>query len=108
MAEDLGFDVAGPASTASSALMVAADQPPDIAIVDVNLTDGPTGPLIASELARSFGTKVLMVTANPALVAEGVGGIAAVLSKPFEPSDVAEVITMLSSRRSSGPSETRH
>ena len=96
LAEALGFDVGGPAPTARSAFMSAADDPPDIAIVDVNLTDGPTGPLIASELARAFGTKVLMVTANPALVAEGVGGVMAVLAKPFDPAEVAEVLTQLS------------
>lgn len=64
LAEDLGFEVAGPAASAQSALMVAADQPPDVAIIDVNLVDGPTGPLVAAQLAKAFGTQVLVLTAT--------------------------------------------
>lgn len=100
LAEDLGFEVAGPAVSAQSALMVAADQPPDIAIIDVNLVDGPTGPVVASQLAKAFGTQVLILTANPELVADGVGGVSVVLTKPFNPSEVSEALENLQKRRS--------
>jgi len=99
LAEELGFEVSGPAASAQSALMAAADQPPDIAIVDVNLLDGPTGPIVASQLAKAFGTQVMMLTANPELVAEGVGGVTVVLTKPFGPSEISKVLEVLDARR---------
>lgn len=37
----------------------------DLALVDVNLMDGATGPLIAEKLASEFGIEVVFVTANP-------------------------------------------
>lgn len=108
IAEAMGFEVAGPAMSSQSALMVASDRPPDIAIVDANLTDGPTGPFIASQLASAFGTEVLMVTANPELVAEGVGGVAVVLTKPYDPAEVADVLAMLAARCQGAESRARH
>lgn len=108
LAVTLGFEVAGPAVSSQSALMVAADQPPDIAIVDVNLTDGPTGAFVAAQLATKFGTEVLMITANPELVQQGVGGIAAVIAKPYDPSDVSYVLAALAARRETAPSTVRN
>ncbi len=98
IAEELGFNVDGPATNAASSLRLATLNPPDIAIVDVNLTDGPTGPAIAAHLAAAFGTAVLIVSANPEAVTLGEGGVAAILTKPVDERDVISVLCMFSAR----------
>jgi two-component system, response regulator PdtaR len=98
IAEELRFNVDGPAPDAASALRLAALNPPDIAIVDVNLTDGPTGPAIAAHLAATFGTAVLIVSANPEAVTQGEGGVAAILTKPLDERELISVLCMFSAR----------
>lgn len=105
--EGLGFEVRGPMMCSQSALTAATDLPPNIAIVDVNLADGPTGPYVASQLAKKFGTQVLMVTANPELVVEGVGGVVLVLTKPCDESKVAKALAMIAARLKGAASTAR-
>ena len=40
------------------------------ALVDVNLRDGPSGPVIARQLANGFGTKIVYVTASSSDIGE--------------------------------------
>lgn len=100
IAETLGFEVSGPAENSSSALAMAAENPPDIALVDVNLADGRTGPLVASELTAVFGTAIIAATANPDGIFEGEDGVEAVLVKPFAQDAVAATLLRLAARRS--------
>jgi DNA-binding response OmpR family regulator len=91
--EELGFGPVAVASCMQSAFREAGagpDTAPELALVDVNLADGPTGPVIGSQLARSFGTAVLFLTANPqsAQVADGGLGI---LTKPIDRDGVQTV-----------------
>lgn len=97
--EALGFDLAGPAISSTDAYILAAVQSPDIAIVDMNLIDGPTGPSVASRLANHYGTDVLVLTANPELVVKSDCRTAAVLTKPYDASQIADHLTLLASRR---------
>ena len=99
IAEELGFEVHGPATDATSSLRLANANPPDIAVIDVNLTDGPTGPSIAAHLASTFGTSVLIVSANPGTVTEGKDGVVAVLKKPLKEEELASILSKLASRR---------
>ena len=55
--------------------------------------DGLTGPVIARELANQFGTKVLILTANPAQAGEPFDGLLGVLEKPWDPSKLKQVFT---------------
>lgn len=61
--EDAGYRVAAIAADAPSALEAAPGC--RFAFVDVNLRDGPTGPVIAEQITRDYGVKVVFVTANP-------------------------------------------
>ncbi len=79
--EEQGFGPVRIASDARSALREAASKP-QLALVDVNLADGPTGPRIGEQLAREHGTTVLFITANPQCAAEADAGIG-ILSKPL-------------------------
>jgi DNA-binding response OmpR family regulator len=56
---------------------------PQIALVDLNLRDGPSGPTIALDLARAYGTKVVYVTANPAQIGDPAPTAIGIIQKPF-------------------------
>ncbi|WP_156170877.1 hypothetical protein [Croceicoccus naphthovorans] len=53
-----------------SALAKASDAI-DVALVDVNLADGATGPRIGEKLAADFGIEVIFVTPIPHNSAKG-------------------------------------
>ena len=57
--------------------------PPEVALVDVNLRDGPSGPLIAEELSRGHGTRIVYVTASHSQIAVPAPTTVGVARKPF-------------------------
>ncbi|MAB44241.1 MAG: response regulator [Sphingomonadaceae bacterium] len=88
---DLGHESAGIADDMQSALAKASDAI-DVALVDVNLADGATGPRIGEKLAADFGIEVIFVTANPAQLGEGVSGTLGALEKPVDLSILKQVL----------------
>lgn len=56
---------------------------PDIALVDLNLRDGLTGPAIARAVAGQFGARVIYVTANPGQIDIPAETAVGVVQKPF-------------------------
>ena len=95
---DLGFETVGIAPDMQSALHYAECKP-DIALVDVNLRDGETGPAIGVTLAQKYGTSVLFVTANPKRIIDTEAGPIGVLSKPVNDNEIAPVLDFLMSHR---------
>jgi CheY-like chemotaxis protein len=82
--EELGYASVGIAQDLETALDLA-QAGPDIALVDVHLRDGETGPLIARRLVEEFAVKVLFVTANPRMVADTqLPGAIGVIGKPCQ------------------------
>ena len=77
---DAGYEVG--AIAADSAQALAAAPACSFAFVDVNLRDGPTGPVIAQRIARDYGVKVVFVTANPGQIGTGPDALGYV-RKPF-------------------------
>lgn len=79
---DLGYEVVGIAPD-----LVAArdyfDEALDLALVDLNLRDGLTGPQIGETLGAK-GVTVLFVTANPRLLGYGIAGAIGVITKPAD------------------------
>lgn len=80
--EDRGYMSVGIAPDLGAALELA-EAKPDLALVDVNLCDGPTGPLIAERLAE-HGVGILFVTANPRMLEGAAGAAIGVLTKPCD------------------------
>lgn len=80
--EDRGHRSAGIAPDLETALVLARDKP-DLALVDINLRDGPTGPRIAEQLAQ-HGVGVLFVTANPRMLETAAVDAIGVLTKPCD------------------------
>lgn len=90
----LGFDTLGIAPDAQTAFQLA-DEKPDIALVDVNLRDGETGPGIGHKLANEYGAVVLFLTANPAQLGDGVEGTVGCLCKPVDHEEVQKALDFL-------------
>jgi len=77
---DAGYAVAGIAADRETALAAAGAC--EIAFVDINLRDGPTGPDIARELACKHNVKVVFVTANPTQIGTPANALG-YIRKPF-------------------------
>ena len=88
--EEMGFSPAGIAADERSALALA-DQT-DIALVDLNLQDGPTGMRIGRALAQKHGVTVLFMTANPGQLGNGVPGTLGVMAKPVTDRDLRAAV----------------
>lgn len=95
--EDLGCDVVGIAPDSRRARDLA-QRDVDIALVDLNLRDGPTGPDVGVELVDR-GITVLFMTANPSLLGEGVPGAVGVLPKPVEQDEVKAAAAYITAMR---------
>ena len=93
----MGMEVTGFAANTEQALRFAPTA--DIAFVDVNLSDGATGPEIGRRLAEDYGVAVVFMTANPEMVAGGVKGTLGVVSKPVMPFVVEQSLKYAAARR---------
>jgi len=89
MLVQLGHEVIGPASNMSEALEIAAD--PAVALVDVRLADGPTGPDVAAVLRQQHNIAVVFTTGNPEAVYESRDGVA-VITKPYDEQAIGQAI----------------
>jgi len=88
---DLGHEVIGVATDLSTALLLAG-QPIDLALVDLNLRDGLTGPEIGRRLYAEHRCAVLFVTANPRELGDGIAGAIGVLTKPTDEASVRAAV----------------
>lgn len=99
--EDLGHRPVGIAPDLSSAEHYS-EQPIDLALVDLNLRDGLTGPEIGRRLSER-GVTVLFITANPRLLGNGIAGTIGVLTKPTDEATVRAAVDFALSRRKGTP-----
>ena len=101
--EDLGYEVVGSAADARTARALAKDSDIDLALVDIHLSDGPTGVELGRGLANDNGVTVLYITANPGMLREGVAGTIGVLSKPTDERVVQHAVDYALRRRQGQP-----
>ena len=78
---DGGHAVLGTFPDAAS--VAAFGEAPDVALVDLNLRDGLTGPAVARDLALRFGARVIYVTANPGQIDNPAQTAVGIVQKPF-------------------------
>ncbi len=97
--EDLGYEVVGAAADARSARNMVRETEVDLALVDIHLSDGPTGVDLGRELGQEMGVTVLFMTANPGMVRNGVAGAVGVLSKPTDERAVQTAVDYALRRR---------
>lgn len=67
------------------------DEAIDLALVDLNLRDGLTGPQIGARLGEK-GVTVVFITANPALLGRGIAGAIGVITKPTDEDTVKAAV----------------
>ncbi|MFN4042003.1 MAG: response regulator [Brevundimonas sp.] len=103
--EDLGYDIAGVAADAHTARNLVRETEVDLALVDIHLSDGPTGVELGRELGQDQGVTVLYMTANPGMVRNGVAGTIGVLSKPTDERAVQKAVDYALRRRKGEPVE---
>jgi len=87
----LGYEVAGIAPDLTEARGFF-DEALDLALVDLNLRDGLTGPQIGETLGAR-GVTVLFVTANPRQLGHGIAGAVGVITKPTDEDMVRSAVT---------------
>jgi len=94
----LGHRPVGIAADSRKAEELAAQA--EIALVDLNLRDGPTGPEIGRMLAEKHGVTVVFVTANPSQLGDGVPGTLGVIPKPVNDDQMREAVSFAVAHRS--------
>ncbi|RZJ40211.1 MAG: response regulator, partial [Brevundimonas sp.] len=102
---DLGYFVVGTAADARTARNLVRENEVDLALVDIHLSDGPTGVTVGRELGEDMGVTVLFMTANPGMVRGGVAGTIGVLSKPTDERAVQTAVDYALRRRQGQPVE---
>ncbi|PKA39901.1 response regulator [Rhizobium sullae] len=88
-----GYRVSGIANDLDSAQRLAPYA--DVAFVDVNLSDGQTGPRIGQFLASEFGVAVIFVTGDEAAIDRGVAGTLGVIAKPVNATKIKAALDYL-------------
>ena len=102
--EEQGYRVVGIAADLEGSLAYA-DTGLDLALVDLNLRDGLTGPQIGSTLAGEHRVSVLFLTANPRLLGDGVAGAVGVLTKPTDEESLTSAVQFALRVREGQPAE---
>ena len=81
--EDAGHSVAGWATSSREARILVDTVGADLAFVDLNLGDGPTGLAVARYIAQTNASMVVFLTANASGLPETFEGAVGVISKPY-------------------------
>ena len=78
-----GYRVRGPAASMASALVIAAEQAPEIALVDVNLHGDGDGVELARALHERYSTTIVFLTAEPGRADAARDFALGVITKPY-------------------------
>lgn len=102
---EMGHVPVGIAADSRGAMVYAEEA--DIALVDLNLHDGPTGIEVGRSLAAR-GVTVVFITANPSQLGDGVPGALGVLPKPVNDQELrAAIAFVVASHRREHPVDVR-
>ena len=99
--QEAGFTVTAIAADRLEAL--AAADTAEIALVDINLRDGQTGPQIACDLSRDYGVKVIYVTANPSQIEPKADKAVGFVRKPFSDAAILAAVNYASGVEKTSP-----
>lgn len=95
LVEEVGFRDIGHAMDSQEAAELAHALKPDLALVDVHLSDGPTGVDVARLIAQDCGGVALFMTANVKRLPEDFAGACGVIGKPYSDHAVKTALTYL-------------
>ena len=98
-----GLTVLGPVADGVEALKLARDEPPVVAIVDLNLAGEINGLTVARHLVEKFGVRIVFVSGQIGeVVREGMDLTRHFISKPFNDEAVISAVRELIDK---GPSD---
>lgn len=80
---EAGHQVVGCAASLKDACRLVDSAEADVALVDVHLSDGPTGIDVADYIRRTRKSTVVFLTANPKRIPGDFAGAAGVIAKPY-------------------------
>ena len=85
----------GPFHNAAAAEAAAALHPIDIALLDLNLSDGATGVDLASDLTDRWDVQVVFISGDVTLAARHADRAEALVLKPYTGAQILEAVTRL-------------
>jgi len=83
LVEDAGHEVVGWATSLKEVRKLMDNSDADVAFVDLQLADGPTGMEAARHIRETDRSVVVFMTANPRWLPEDLAGAVGVISKPY-------------------------
>ncbi|RAK57877.1 response regulator [Phenylobacterium deserti] len=95
MVREIGCTDVGHAMSSQEAIRLARSLTPDIALVDVHLSDGPTGVEAARSISTDPGGLVLFMTANVKRLPQDFAGACGVIGKPYSETAVKRALYYL-------------
>lgn len=96
LVEEVGCYPLGLAMSSDEAVALAEQLHPDLALVDVHLSDGPTGVDVARKISQDCGGVALFMTANVKRLPEDFAGACGVIGKPYSEHGVKTALGYLS------------
>lgn len=95
LVEEVGCHSLGCAMSSDEAVDLAEKLHPDLALVDVHLSDGPTGVDVARKISQDCGGVALFMTANVKRLPEDFAGACGVIGKPYSEHGVKTALAYL-------------
>ncbi len=90
--EEAGHEVVGPAYDADEAWRLVRDSPPDLALVDINLSGHNEGLALAQRFKDDLGLPSMFVSGQVAAARRRSSAALGVLAKPYDPDLLAEAV----------------
>jgi len=81
--EDAGLTPIGVAIDSEEAIELVARERPDLVLLDIHLSDGPTGVELGRKVAAEYGAAVLFMTASRRRLPQDLAGAVGVVAKPY-------------------------
>ena len=86
--QDAGHKVLGPVSSFAHAQRLAAQERPDLALIDMELQRQEQAIELARTLRSQFAIPSLMISSEPSPLREHTDAVLGVIAKPFNPADI--------------------
>src|SRR4051812_30659768 len=99
-----GHRMCGPARSVEDALERAADEPPDLALVEVRLEGDAEGLNLARVLRDRHGTACVFLTSNAEIAGRAGDAAVGVIEKPYSLEAVQRTVDFVAANRRGGPS----
>lgn len=90
--EESGHTVLGPASTPATAIQLAEQTRPDLAIIDIDLEDKMSGVELARLLKQRWDVPALFATGQSAVARANSDAALGMVTKPFSPAAIVQSI----------------